>query len=85
MSGESLEDMVARAQEFARRGEDEAAKTAYLAALRLDPTHFTALNDLAALLCASGHRSAARRAYGQAIAHHPSKSGRARQSRQSAL
>ncbi len=71
MSGQGIEEAVARAQNLARRGEDEAAKAAYLEALQCDPTHFVALNDLAALLCASGHRSAARRAYAQAIAHHP--------------
>ena len=59
------------AQRLALRGADEAAKTAYIKALHLDPTHFTALNDLAALLCASGHLTAARRAYQQALAHHP--------------
>lgn len=71
MSGQGAEEAVSRAQNLARRGEDEAAKRDYLEALRCDPTHFIALNDLAALLCASGHRSAARRAYAQAIAHHP--------------
>ncbi len=65
------DEAVRKAQQLALRGEDEAAKAAYLAALQLNPSHFTALNDLAALLCASGHLSAARRAYAQAIAHHP--------------
>ncbi len=72
MSGQGAADeAVFRAHRLVGRGEDEAAKGVYLAALRCDPTHFVALNDLAALLCASGHRTAARRAYAQAIAHHP--------------
>ncbi len=56
---------------LARRGDNEAAKAAYLGALRLDPTHFDALNDLACLLHAEGRFSAARLAYAQAAALHP--------------
>ncbi len=52
-------------------GDDEAAKQAYLEALRLDPTCFDALNDLGALTYASGHRSAARTAYRQVVQRHP--------------
>jgi len=62
---------VKDARNLAMRGEDEAAKQAYVAALRLDPTCFDALNDLGALTYASGHRSAARTAYRQAVRHHP--------------
>jgi Tetratricopeptide repeat len=60
-----------RAHALAMRGEDEAAKHAYVDVLRLDPTHFAALNELGALAVASGHRSAARTAYLQAVRHHP--------------
>ncbi len=66
-----IDAAVSRARELAWRGDDEAAKAAYVEALRRDPTHFEALNDLAALACASGHRSAARVAYAQAARHHP--------------
>lgn len=66
-----MDEAVERARALALRGEDEAAKQAYLEALRLDATHFEALNDLGALNHASGHRSAARVAYLQAAQHHP--------------
>jgi hypothetical protein len=56
---------------MAARGEDEAAKSAYLELLRRDPTHFSALNELATLVYAGGFRSAARTAYLQAVTHHP--------------
>jgi hypothetical protein len=64
-------DALHHAQDLARRGEDEAARAAYLDILRADPTHFSALTDLGALLVASGHRKAARRVYAQAVAVHP--------------
>ncbi len=68
-------DEVARALERARAlafaGNDEAAKLAYLAVLRLDQTQFDALNEIASLALASGHRSAARSAYTQAVMFHP--------------
>ena len=67
----ALDDALARARTFAARGEDAAAKAAYVEALHLDPTHFAALNELGALALASGHRSAARAAYTQAVRHHP--------------
>jgi Tetratricopeptide repeat len=63
---------LARARELAAIGQDEAAKTAYLEILQRDPTHFAALNELATLAYASGHRSAARTAYEQAVQCHPS-------------
>ena len=71
-SGLGIETMVNRARVFAMKGEDEAAKKAYLDALHLDPTHFAALTDIAALAHASGHRSAALTAYRQAVQYHPS-------------
>ena len=64
-------EVLEHARALARRGEDEAAKQAYIDILRADPTHFYALNELAALAWAGGFRTAARTAYMQAIAHHP--------------
>ena len=63
--------LIARARALAARGEDDAAKAAYVDALRRDSTHFAALNELASLAYASGHRSAARTAYEQALRCHP--------------
>jgi hypothetical protein len=71
----NLSDQLAQALERARRlvakGDDEAAKQAYLEALRLDSTHLSALNELGTLAYAGGFRSAARTAYLQAVQHHP--------------
>src|SRR6202050_1000160 len=67
-----LDKAVKRARTLAWSGDDEAAKAAFVEALRLDPTHFDALTDLGALACASGHRSAARTSYRQAVRCHPS-------------
>ena len=68
-------DAVARALEqaraIARAGNDEPAKQAYLDVLRLDQTQFDALNEIASLALASGHRTAARTAYAQAVRCHP--------------
>jgi hypothetical protein len=63
--------LIARARQLTARAEDEAAKAAYVDVLRRDPTHFAALNELATLAYASGHRSAARTAYEQAVRCHP--------------
>ena len=63
--------LIERAREFTARAEDDAAKAAYVDVLRRDPTHFAALNELATLAYASGHRSAARTAYEQAVRCHP--------------
>jgi tetratricopeptide (TPR) repeat protein len=63
--------LIAHARELTARAEDEAAKAAYVDVLRRDPTHFAALNELATLAYASGHRSAARTAYEQAVRCHP--------------
>jgi hypothetical protein len=67
----SYERALESARSLVARGEDEAAKQAYVEALRLDPSSFSALNELAALALASGHRSAARTAYLHAVQHHP--------------
>jgi hypothetical protein len=71
-SDSDIEAIVARARALAWSGDDEGAKAAYLDALRLDESHFEALNDMGALALASGHRSAARTAYRQAVRCHPS-------------
>jgi hypothetical protein len=63
--------LIAGARELTARGEDDAAKAAYVDVLRRDPTQFAALNELATLAYASGHRSAARTAYEQAVRCHP--------------
>jgi glutathione synthase/RimK-type ligase-like ATP-grasp enzyme len=71
----SFEIDIAEALEHARtlaaKAEDEAARQAYLAVLRRDPTHFSALNELGTLAYSGGFRSAARSAYMQAVRHHP--------------
>lgn len=60
-----------RARAFAANGDDTAAKQAYVDLLHIDATDFSALNEIGALACASGHRSAARTAYAQAVQYHP--------------
>jgi GNAT superfamily N-acetyltransferase len=60
-----------RARAFARIGQDDAAKQAYIDVLGTDATDFAALNEIGALACASGHRAAALTAYTQAVHHHP--------------
>jgi len=67
----ALHAALERARAHAARGEDEAAKTAYLDVLRADPTHLAALVELGNLALAGGYRSAARTAYEQAVRHHP--------------
>ncbi|HTX50614.1 MAG TPA: hypothetical protein VME40_14605 [Caulobacteraceae bacterium] len=64
--------MLALGRRLAATGADEAAKSAYLAALRLDPTCAEALVAIARLACRGGHRSAARTALAHCIACHPS-------------
>jgi hypothetical protein len=59
------------ARQFAATGQDEEAKAAYIDVLRLDATNFHALNELATLALSTGHRSAARTAYRQAVLCHP--------------
>ena len=62
------------ARGLATEGDDEVAKQAYIDVLLLDPTNFSALNELGALAIASGHRSAARSAYARAVQFHPDSS-----------
>jgi hypothetical protein len=66
-----IAEVLARARTLAAKAEDEAAKDAYLAILRHDPTHFSALNELGTLAYSGGFLSAARSAYLQAVRHHP--------------
>lgn len=67
----AIATLIDRARQLAARAQDDAAKAAYIAVLQRDPTHFAALNELATLAYASGHRSAARTAYEQAVRCHP--------------
>jgi glutathione synthase/RimK-type ligase-like ATP-grasp enzyme len=72
MSAESdIAAVLTRARDFATRGVDEDAKAAYLEILRIDPTHFAALNELGGLAYQSGHRTAALTCYRQAAHWHP--------------
>ena len=71
MGATEITDLYERARELAGSGDDGAAKSAYMAVLRADPTHFAALTELGALALASGHRQAAQSAYRQAIRSHP--------------
>ncbi len=66
-----MAESLAQARALAARGEDDAAKAAYLDILQCDASHFFALNELGTLAYASGHRSAARSAYEQAVRCHP--------------
>ena len=52
-------------------GRPDDARTAYLDLLSRSPTHFGALNNLAALLSATGFTTAAKLAYVEAVKHHP--------------
>lgn len=71
MSDSEIAALLAQARECTTRGEDEAAKAAYIDVLRRDATHFAALNEVGNLAYASGHRAAARTAYEQAVRCHP--------------
>jgi tetratricopeptide repeat protein len=66
-----LAQSLEHARALVAKGEDDAAKQAYIAVLRQDPTHFSALNELGTLAHVGGFRSAARTAYLQAVLHHP--------------
>jgi hypothetical protein len=69
---EVILQLLERARQLASIGEDEPAKQTYIELLARNPTHFSALNELAAVALATGHRSAARTAYRQAVKCHPS-------------
>jgi tetratricopeptide (TPR) repeat protein len=54
-------------------GQVEEAKKAYIEMLALSPSHFGALNNLGALLVATGYNKAARITYAEAVKYHPDK------------
>ena len=70
-SPDALDLLFERAQLLTLLGQDAEARTAYLAVLQRDQTHFGALTNLASLALSSGHRSAALTAYKQAAETHP--------------
>jgi tetratricopeptide (TPR) repeat protein len=67
----SLDLQANRARLLFELGRIEEAKFQYLAILKRDPRHFSALNNLAVLLQQTGFTSAASIAYTVAITHHP--------------
>jgi hypothetical protein len=69
--GDAIDQILTRARALAMRGEDEAAKQAYVELLHVDPKHFAALNELGALAATGGHRSAAQTVYQQLVRHYP--------------
>jgi Tfp pilus assembly protein PilF len=69
-AGAHIRRLLSCARRLAARGNDAAAKRAYVDVLRLDSKHFDALNELGALAKASGHRSAARSVYVRAVQLH---------------
>ena len=70
-AGAHIRRLLSFARRLAAKGDDAAAKQAYVDVLRLNSTHFDALNELGALAKASGHRSAARSVYVRAVQLHP--------------
>jgi hypothetical protein len=70
-SPSTIGQALAHARALVMRGDDTAAKHAYVDLLHADPTHFAALNELGALATAGGHRSAARTAYAHLIRSYP--------------
>ncbi len=66
-----LADLLARGRCLAAHADDEAAKRAYLDALKRDPACLEALLELARLALRSGHRSAALTCCRQAAYCHP--------------
>ncbi len=68
---ESVELLLARAHLLTELGRIEEAKSTYLKAVTIAPTHFDTLNHFGKLLFDTGFRSAAGTVYKQAIEHHP--------------
>lgn len=66
-----IDSALRRARGLLTAGEDEPAKQAYLDVLHLDAQHCSALTELGALAHGSGHVSAARDAFHQAVRCHP--------------
>jgi tetratricopeptide (TPR) repeat protein len=71
IAGDRLTHTLRRARKLAATGEDQAARQGYLDILRIDPVHFSALNELGVLALAGGYRSAARTTLTQAVHFHP--------------
>ncbi len=67
----SIELQFERAGLLATLGQSERAKRAYLEILRLEATHFGALNNFGVLLHETGFSAAARTVYAEAVKHHP--------------
>ena len=70
-AGTNAADALEQAVALDGAGRFAAAQAAYLAVLRRVPDHEAALNQLGAMLCRTGHRSAARTAFQHAAACHP--------------
>jgi len=68
---DDLDLQSARAGLLGALGRTEAAKSAYMAVLTRDPTHFATLNNFGALLYETDFRTAARTVFAQAVHHHP--------------
>ncbi len=64
-------DALEHARLLARRGDDSAARAAYLEFLRRDPSSFAALNELGNLALQGGYRSAALSAFREAARLYP--------------
>ncbi len=68
---DAIDALFGKAQLLALLGRDEEAKQAFLAVLRLEPTHLGVLTDLGGLSLATGYHSAALTLYRQAVECHP--------------
>jgi hypothetical protein len=68
---EDILRLMDQARSHAGVAQDAKAKQIYLEILSRDPTHFSALTELAFLAQAGGYTSAARTAYEQAVRCHP--------------
>ena len=68
---DDLDLQSARAGLLAALGRIDAAKSAYMAVLSRDPTHFATLNNFGALLYETDFRAAARTLFDQAVNSHP--------------
>jgi Tfp pilus assembly protein PilF len=68
---ECVDLFVERASQLGALGRFDDAKLAFIAILRVLPTHFSALNEFGVLLTRTGAIAAACRVYAEAIQHHP--------------
>lgn len=66
-----ISELLNRARRSVAAGDGQAAQLAYLDVLRVDQQHCAALKELGALAHATGHASAARHAFRQAVRCHP--------------